>query len=100
MSKIEFKRFNIDDYLMDSESIAEYLNDMHTNGSIEEFLVALNDVVRAKGVKNIAQEAGVNRESLYKSLDSSTKVRFETIVNILNVLGVEFSFKPTTAAVR
>jgi probable addiction module antidote protein len=94
MNNISFKRFNIDDYLVDSQAMAEYLNDMYENGSVEEFLVALNDVVRAKGVKNIAKEAGVNRESLYKSLDANTKVRFETIVNILNAIGIEFNFKP------
>ena len=94
MNKIEFKRFSIDDYLVDSESISEYLNDMYQNGNIEEFLTALNDVVRVKGVKNIAEKAGINRESLYKSLNPKTKVRFETITNVLSVLNIGFNFKP------
>ena len=98
MNKVEFKRFNIDDYLIDSESISEYLNDMYQNGSAEDFLTALNDVVRVKGVKDIAEKAGVNRESLYKSLNPKTKVRFETISNILSVLNIGFNFKPIERA--
>ena len=45
----------------------------------------------------MAQEMGVNRESLYKSLNGKSKPQFETIYNAIDKLGLEISFRPKTA---
>ena len=41
-------------------------------------LLALSDVARAKGMAQVAKDAGLGRESLYKALAPGAKPRFET----------------------
>ena len=42
---------------------------------------------------NLAKDAGVSRESLYKSLAPNAKPRFETIVKILSALGCKLTIE-------
>ena len=49
----------------------------------------------------IAKQAGVSRESLYKSLAPDAKPRFDTVAKILNALGVQITLtakRPQPAA--
>lgn len=41
---------------------------------------AIGDVTKAKGMGQITKEAGVGRESLYKSLDRNVNPSFHTIM--------------------
>lgn len=55
---------------------------------------ALGEVAKAKGVNQFAQDAGVNRESLYKTLKGEEKTRFTTIQKLMVALGVELTVRP------
>ena len=57
----------------------------------EFFLAALAQAVRARGINGLAREAGVSRESRYKTLASGSKPRFETIVKLTRALGCSLS---------
>ncbi len=80
--------FDVAEYLDNDELIALYLAETLKDGTEAEFIQALNDVARAKGMNEIAQKSGIQRESLYQTL-SSNKPRFETIRKILNALNIE-----------
>lgn len=80
--------FDVAEYLDNNELIALYLAETLKDGTEAEFIQALNDVARAKGMNEIAQKSGIQRESLYQTL-SSSKPRFETIRKILNALNIE-----------
>jgi probable addiction module antidote protein len=67
------------------------------NGDTEGFVHALAEVAKAKGVNQVAKDAGVNRESLYKVLKSGAKTRFETIRKLMNAIGVELTVQPIAA---
>lgn len=58
---------------------------------------AIAEVAKAQGVNKVAQEAGVNRESLYKSLKGGAKTRFETVKKLLMAVGVELTVQPIAA---
>ena len=45
-------------------------------------LLALSDVARAKGMAQVAKDAGLGRESLYKALAPGAKPRFETVMKV------------------
>ena len=45
-------------------------------------LLALGDVARAKGMAQVAKDAGLGRESLYKALAPGAKPRFETVMKV------------------
>lgn len=89
---MKFTEFDPAEYLNDEETIAIYLTDALENGSEEEFLLALKNVARARGMTQLSKDTGLARESLYKTLSGETKPRFETVNKIVGALGVNLSF--------
>ena len=81
-------------YLDDDEAIAEYMTAVLETNDSELLLLALNDVARAKGMAQVAKDAGLGRESLYKALAPGAKPRFETVVKVARALGVKFTVQP------
>jgi probable addiction module antidote protein len=81
-------------YLHDDAAIAEYMTAVLETGDADLLLLALADVARAKGMAQVARDAGLGRESLYKALAPGAKPRFETIVKVARALGVRFTAQP------
>jgi probable addiction module antidote protein len=50
---------------------------------------ALGVVARAKGMSQIAQGAGLGRESLYKALSPNGNPEFATVLKVLRALGLK-----------
>ena len=86
-----YKAFDAAVYLDNDEVIAEYLSAAAEDSNPEVFLAALGDVAKARGMAQIAKDAGLGRESLYKTLSAGAHPRFETIHSVLHALGVKFS---------
>lgn len=80
--------FDASDYLDDEETIAEYLAAALENPDPNAFLVAVRDVAKARGIAKVAENAGLGRESLYKTLKPGAHPRFETVRQLLSALGV------------
>jgi probable addiction module antidote protein len=55
------------------------------------FIAAIGDVAKARGMAQIAKDAGLGRESLYKALSAGAHPRYETINAVLRALGVKFA---------
>ena len=81
-------------YLDDDESIAEYMTAVLETNEPDLLLLALSDVARAKGMAQVAKDAGLGRESLYKALAPGAKPRFETVMKVARALGVKFTAHP------
>jgi len=60
-------------------------------------LLALGDVARAKGMAQVAKDAGLGRESLYKALTPGAKPRFDTVMRVARALGVKLTAQPVTS---
>jgi probable addiction module antidote protein len=75
--------FDISDYLDDDEVIAEYLTAASQDTNPDVLLAAISDVAKAKGITQVAKDAGLGRESLYKALSPDSHPRFETISAVL-----------------
>jgi probable addiction module antidote protein len=56
--------------------------------------MAVRDVARAKGIAQLAKDAGLGRESLYKALSPGAKPRYDTVLKLLNALGVKLQVEP------
>ena len=78
-------------YLDSDEIIAEYLTAAAEDPNPDVFIAALGDVAKARGMAQIAKDAGLGRESLYKALTAGAHPRFETISAVLHALGVKFA---------
>jgi probable addiction module antidote protein len=55
---------------------------------------ALGIVARARGMGEIAKNAGLNRESLYKALGDTGNPEFGTVMRIVRALGLTLSARP------
>ena len=86
-----FTKFDAAEFLDNDEVIAEYLSATLESDDPELFIAALNDVAKARGMASIAAASGLGRESLYKSLRSGSKLRYETVKKVLAALGVRLS---------
>jgi probable addiction module antidote protein len=49
---------------------------------------AIGDVARARGMSQIARDAGITREGLYKALSEEGNPRFGTVLKVLSALGL------------
>ena len=86
--------FDAADYLDDEHTIAEYLTAALEVPNPDVFLTAVRDVARARGMAQLAKDAGLGRESLYKALTPGAKPRYDTVLKLLNALGVRLSATP------
>lgn len=79
--------FDISEHLETDEDIRGFLIEVANTGDTEDIIHALNIAARAKGMTEIAKQAGVTRASLYKSLSENGNPRFETISKVVDALG-------------
>ncbi len=86
------------EYLETEEDIAAYLNTALEDGDPALLQAALGDVAKARGMTAIAREAGVGRESLYKSLSETGNPSWQTVTKVLAALGLKVEIKATATA--
>ena len=81
-------KFDITQYLDNKAMIAEYLSQVLEDGDMDELFEAIGNIAKAKGMSQIAADTGLGRESLYKTFQSGSKPRFETVMKVLHSLGM------------
>lgn len=91
---VKLHPFDAARYLDSDESIAEYMTAVLEADDPDLLLLALGDVARAKGMSQVAKDAGLGRESLYKALTPGAKPRFDTVMKVARALGVRFTVHP------
>jgi probable addiction module antidote protein len=76
-----------------------YLNQVLEDGSEAEFKRALGYIAKARGITKTSQEAGISRDSLYKTIiDGTTKdTYFSTIQKLLDAFGFRLKVEHKTA---
>jgi probable addiction module antidote protein len=94
MSKAKTKPFDPAEYLDDSESIAAYMSEALETGDPAFVADALGVVARARGMSEVAKEAGVSRESLYRALRADGNPEFATVLRVVRALGLQLSAAP------
>ena len=76
-------------YLESEADMAAYLAAALEEDDPAVFVAALGDVARAKGMTQIAREAGLGRESLYKALSADGNPEFATVMKVVRSLGLK-----------
>jgi probable addiction module antidote protein len=90
----QLKPFEASQYLTDEETIGEFLTASLEDPNPDMFLRALQEVAKARGMTQLAKDAGINRESLYKALAPGAKPRYDTILKLVSALGVKLTASP------
>lgn len=86
---IETTPFDAAEYLDDAESQAVLINDAFETGDAHYIAHALGIVARARGMSQLARDAGVTREALYRALSKDGDPRLSTLTSVLSALGVK-----------
>ena len=76
-------------HLATADDVAAYLESALQDGDPQLVAAALGDIARAKGMSQVARDAGLGRESLYKSLSSSGNPELATVLKVISALGLE-----------
>lgn len=91
MKKTMTTRYDVAEHLRTPEEMAAYLEACleEANGDVTFIAKALGDIARAKGMSQVARDAGLSRESLYKALSGERAPSFDTILKVINALGLK-----------
>ena len=95
---IETTAFDASEFLTSPESQAELLDDAFESGDATYIAHALGVIAKAKGMTNVAKEAGVTREALYKALSERGDPRLSTLLGVAKALGLKLKAVPSEAA--
>ena len=87
----KLKPFDTSAFLTNDEVIAEYLTAALEDPNPDVFLAAVGNVAKARGMSRIAEGSGLGRESLYKALAPGAKPRYDTVIKVLQSLGVKLT---------
>ena len=93
-------RFDAADYLDSEERQVAYITAALETGDANFVRDALGIVARARGMGEIAMNAGLNRESLYKALGETGNPEFSTVMRIARALGLTLSVRPAATGRR
>jgi len=97
MEKTITTRYDVAEHLRTPEEIAAYFEACleEANGDAAFIAKALGDIARAKGMSQVARDAGLSRESLYKALSGERTPNFDTILKVLKALGLKLHAEAT-----
>ncbi|MDR3742099.1 MAG: putative addiction module antidote protein [Terracidiphilus sp.] len=79
------------EHLNSPKAIAAYLEAVFEDGDPALIAAALGDIARAMGMTQLAAEAGVTREALYKALSSNGDPRLSTFLGVIRALGIKLT---------
>lgn len=99
MNKTSTTRYDVAEHLRTPEEMAAYLEACleESNGDAAFIAKALGDIARAKGMSQVARNAGLSRESLYKALSGDRTPGFDTVLKVVKALGIELHAMPVQA---
>jgi len=84
-------------HLETEEDILYYLEAAMEGNDPKHIASALGDVARSKGMSEIARKAKVGRQALYAALSESGNPTLETLVGVLNALGLQLTVQKRAA---
>ncbi len=86
--KTETKPYNPFNHLLTEADMGEYLTKAFMDEDPNMFIIALGHVAKHKGIARLAEETGLNRESLYKALSGKTQPKWNTVQRIIKALNM------------
>ena len=88
MAKTQTLPWDPAEHLATEDDAAAYLNAALEDGDLGLIVAALGDIARARRMTVVAQDAGLARESLYKSFSADGNPEFATVLRVMRALGL------------
>ncbi len=91
MAKTKTYRYDTAEHLRTPREMALYLEACldEADGDAAFVAKALGNIAKAKGMAQVARDAGLSRESLYKALSGERSPGFDTILRVVDALGMK-----------
>jgi probable addiction module antidote protein len=86
--------WDVTEQLKTPKAVAAYLEAAFEDGDPTLISAAIGDVARARGMSEIAERAGLSRESLYRSLSGDGNPSLATVLKVLKALDVKLEAHP------
>jgi probable addiction module antidote protein len=92
-------QYDVANHLRNEEEMRLYIEAAFEEAGDDAVFIAraLGDVARARGMTQIARDAGLSRESLYKALSGERNPDFSTMLKVLRALGLGLHPEPLPA---
>jgi probable addiction module antidote protein len=89
-TKVKTSSYDVAEHLRTPEEMAAYLDAWleEAPDDVSGIARALGDIARAKGMSQVAKDAGLSRESLYRALSADGNPSFATVIKVARALGV------------
>ncbi|MFN9623939.1 MAG: addiction module antidote protein [Cyanobacteriota bacterium] len=89
----KLSHYDVVDYLRSPEEMAACLDTWFDEfpDDVSGIARAVGDIARAKGMTQVAKDAGLSRESLYRALSEEGDLSFSTILKVLRAVGLKLS---------
>jgi probable addiction module antidote protein len=89
-AKTKTVAYDVAEQLRTPEEMAAYLDAWFAEAPDDAAGIAraLGDIARARGMTQVARDAGLSRESLYKALSEDGNPSFATVLKVARALGV------------
>jgi len=88
---IKTTKFDPTAILTGDEAIEAYVEAALEDGDPAMLAIALGDIARAKGMTQVAKDAGITREALYRSLSEKGDPKLSTLLGVMKALGLRFT---------
>ena len=97
MKKTQTMLWDPAEHLETEEDMAAYLNVALEDGDLSLIMATLGDIARTRQMSMVAQETGLARESLYKSLSADGNPEFATVLKVVSALGLRLQATAASA---
>lgn len=94
---VKTRPFDAAEYLDSPEAISAYLVDAFASNDIAEIADALGIAARARGMTRLAEETGLNRQQLYRTLSVGGRPELGTVLKVADALGFRLELVPKVA---
>lgn len=88
---VKTAKWDAAEFLDSEEKVFAYIEAAFEDGDPAVITAALGDIARARGMTQIANEAGVSRVSLYRALSAEGNPEFSTVLKVMKALGLNVS---------
>ena len=91
MTKTATSPYDVAEHLRTREEMAAYLDASieEADGDAAFVAKAMGDIARARGMAQVASDSGLSRESLYSALSGERIPKFDTVLRVIDALGLK-----------
>ena len=96
--KVKIAPWDTAEFLRTAEDVEDYLSYVFEEGDPKMINIAIGNVLRSKGMTDIARKMRVTRTHLYKSFSKIGNPSFQSAITALNLVGITLQPKAKTSS--